>query len=133
LSTAKKPTATLSKLGSAKNSAAISSKTNSIDAFVGNITNGGTALDGSEAFAASGLDDAIDLLEITTKGTDAVRGNNNIEKHPERRMKSAWAAFEEREMPILKSENPGLRLSQLSEWSIFIMLYLTHFHLNVCV
>ena len=35
------------------------------------------------------------------------------ERHPERRMKSAYAAFEERELPVLKEENPGLRLSQL--------------------
>lgn len=36
-----------------------------------------------------------------------------MERHPERRLRSAYAAFEERELPILKEENPGLRLSQL--------------------
>lgn len=39
----------------------------------------------------------------------------DIEKHPERRFKAALAAYEEREMPRFKSENPGLRLTQLKE------------------
>jgi hypothetical protein len=39
----------------------------------------------------------------------------DIEKHPERRFKAAYAAYEERELPIVKAENPGLRLSQLKE------------------
>jgi hypothetical protein len=39
----------------------------------------------------------------------------DIEKHPERRFKAALAAFEERELPRFKTENPGLRLSQLKD------------------
>ncbi|KAJ3113429.1 hypothetical protein HDU96_003402 [Phlyctochytrium bullatum] len=69
-----------------------------------------------EEFSASGIDAALDLLEITEKGTAPVQVNNGlVEKHPEKRMKSAWAAFEEREMPILKAENPHLRLSQMKQ------------------
>ncbi|KAI8613795.1 hypothetical protein BC830DRAFT_447418 [Chytriomyces sp. MP71] len=67
------------------------------------------------AYAASGLDDALDLLDLANKGTTVNNATKEIEKHPERRMKSAWAAFEEREMPILKAENPTLRLSQLKQ------------------
>lgn len=39
----------------------------------------------------------------------------DIEKHPERRFKAALAAYEERELPRIKAENPGLRLTQLKE------------------
>jgi hypothetical protein len=39
----------------------------------------------------------------------------DVEKHPERRFKGALAAFEERELPNFKADNPGLRLTQLKE------------------
>lgn len=68
----------------------------------------------SEAFAASNLDDALDLLEITNEKSGS-KGGNFVEKHPEKRMKSAYAEFEETELPRLKAENPGLRLSQLKQ------------------
>lgn len=42
-------------------------------------------------------------------------GKTPEDKHPEKRMKAAYAAFEEREMPRLKSENPTLRMSQLRQ------------------
>ena len=46
----------------------------------------------------------------------AVLGGTTAEdKHPERRMKLAFSAFEEREMPRLKAENPTLRMSQLKQ------------------
>jgi hypothetical protein len=38
-----------------------------------------------------------------------------IDRHPERRMKAAYLSFEERTMPILKDQNPTLRLSQLKQ------------------
>lgn len=38
-----------------------------------------------------------------------------VDRHPERRMKAAFAAFEERELPRLKAENPNLRMSQLKQ------------------
>ncbi|XP_022096741.1 coiled-coil domain-containing protein 124-like isoform X2 [Acanthaster planci] len=37
------------------------------------------------------------------------------EKHPERRMKAAYKAFEELHLPRLKAENPNLRMSQLRQ------------------
>ncbi|TPX49578.1 hypothetical protein SeMB42_g01350 [Synchytrium endobioticum] len=64
-------------------------------------------------FVASNIDDALDLLTITGSGGDVK--SSAVERHPEKRMKAAYAAFEERELPILKTENPGLRLSQLKE------------------
>ncbi|KAI9350281.1 hypothetical protein BDR26DRAFT_1003887 [Obelidium mucronatum] len=66
-----------------------------------------------ESYGASGIDAALELLDLTTG--KQVPANQAIDKHPERRMKSAWAAFEEREMPLLKEENPTLRLSQLKQ------------------
>lgn len=41
--------------------------------------------------------------------------DTDIDRHPERRMKAAFLAFEERMMPILKQQNPTLRLSQLKQ------------------
>jgi DNA-binding transcriptional regulator WhiA len=38
-----------------------------------------------------------------------------VDRHPERRMKAAFAAFEEAHMPRLKMENPNMRLSQLKQ------------------
>ncbi|KAI1301573.1 Coiled-coil domain-containing protein [Halotydeus destructor] len=40
---------------------------------------------------------------------------DDIDKHPERRMKAAYATFEEENLPKLKAENPNLRLSQLKQ------------------
>lgn len=34
------------------------------------------------------------------------------DKHPEKRMKAAYKAFEEANLPRIKAENPSLRLSQ---------------------
>ena len=39
----------------------------------------------------------------------------SAEKHPEKRMKAAYAEFEERELPRMKEEFPNLRLSQLKQ------------------
>lgn len=37
------------------------------------------------------------------------------DRHPERRMKAAFSAFEEGTLPRLKQENPNMRLSQLKQ------------------
>ena len=57
------------------------------------------------------MDDAISLLSLSTAGSSVA----NLERHPERRVKAAFAAFKEAQMPLLKKENPTLRLSQLNE------------------
>jgi hypothetical protein len=64
-----------------------------------------------ETYSASNIDDALSLLESLTMET----ATGALERHPERRMKAAFAAYEERETPILRAENPGLRHSQLRE------------------
>jgi len=37
------------------------------------------------------------------------------ERHPERRFKAAYKAFEERRLPEIENENPGLRKNQRIE------------------
>ncbi|GBC00510.1 hypothetical protein RclHR1_03880020 [Rhizophagus clarus] len=62
-------------------------------------------------FSASNIDDALDLLENSS--SNAPTSAANIERHPERRFKAAFRAYEEQEMPKLRKENPGLRYAQL--------------------
>lgn len=62
-------------------------------------------------YSASNLDDAIALLDATNLDTDKL----TLDRHPERRVKAAYTVFEQAEMPLLKLENPGLRLSQLRQ------------------
>ncbi|KAG7198671.1 hypothetical protein KM043_006026 [Ampulex compressa] len=59
-----------------------------------------------EGETAHGVDEALSIL--STKDPE-------IDRHPEKRMKAAFATFEERMMPIIKEQNPTLRLSQLKQ------------------
>uniref|UniRef100_A0A8C0BIV5 Coiled-coil domain containing 124 n=3 Tax=Neoaves TaxID=3078114 RepID=A0A8C0BIV5_9AVES len=51
------------------------------------------------------IEDAIAVLSVA----------NDLDRHPERRMKAAFTAFEEVNLPRLKQENPNMRLSQLKQ------------------
>ncbi|KAJ1958526.1 hypothetical protein EC988_000249, partial [Linderina pennispora] len=76
-----------------------------------------------ESFAARNIDDALDLMSsigdepVATGGAQAKKGGVAalVDRHPERRAKAAYKAFEDRELDRLKSENPGLRLTQLKQ------------------
>ncbi|KAH7340098.1 hypothetical protein B0J17DRAFT_649918 [Rhizoctonia solani] len=71
-----------------------------------------------QSFAATGIDDALDLLEAVNAKTDKASVGQQaagIEKHPERRFKAAFEAYQERELPRLKEERPGLRLQQYKD------------------
>lgn len=59
-----------------------------------------------EGDEARSVTEAIAILNTNDPAED---------KHPERRMKAAFAAFEERNLPRIKQENPTLRLSQLKQ------------------
>lgn len=59
-----------------------------------------------EGETAHSIDEAISIL--STKDSE-------IDRHPEKRMKAAYATFEEKMMPIIKEQNPTLRLSQLKQ------------------
>ncbi|KAM3876055.1 coiled-coil domain-containing protein 124 [Diretmus argenteus] len=52
------------------------------------------------------IEEAITMLSM---------GPEELDRHPERRMKAAYAAFEEASMPRVKKENPNMRLSQLKQ------------------
>lgn len=64
-------------------------------------------LEGRNDISASNLDDALSQLTMTDGAGE--------DRHPERRMKAAFRAYEEQMMPRLKAENPTLKRSQLLE------------------
>lgn len=57
------------------------------------------------ALNATGIDNALDALDLTSNNTD------KIDRHPERRFKAAYNAFEERRLEEMKDEK-GLRRQQ---------------------
>ncbi|KAG2748334.1 DUF1014-domain-containing protein [Suillus brevipes Sb2] len=66
-----------------------------------------------ESYAATGIDNALDLLEVVTAkmdkasvGQQAAGGNLHD---------AAFEAYKERELPKLKEEHPGLRLQQYQD------------------
>jgi len=70
------------------------------------------------SYSATGLDNALDMLDVVTAKTDKASVGQQaagIERHPERRVKAAFEAYKERELPVLRSEHPGLRLKQYEE------------------
>ncbi|MCJ1322180.1 hypothetical protein MMC15_007526 [Xylographa vitiligo] len=63
------------------------------------------------ALNASNIDDALDALSITTGNPNA----QQVDRHPERRFKAAYAAYEARRLPELETEMKGLRRQQRME------------------
>lgn len=59
-----------------------------------------------EGDEARNIEEAITILSVN---------DPEVDRHPERRLKAAYAAFEELHLPRLKKENPNLRLSQLKQ------------------
>lgn len=57
---------------------------------------------------ARNIEDAIAVLSVKEE-------ESSVDRHPEKRMKAAYAAFEEENLPALKETNPNLRLSQLKQ------------------
>jgi hypothetical protein len=55
---------------------------------------------------ATGIDNALDALSLTTDNAA------KIDKHPERRFKAAFAAFEERRLNEMDSDGSGQGLRQ---------------------
>ncbi|KAJ7577428.1 DUF1014-domain-containing protein [Mycena floridula] len=71
-----------------------------------------------EEFSATGLDNALDLLSVVTAKMDKASVGQQaagLEKHPERRFKASFEAYQERELPRIKEDHPGLRLNQYKE------------------
>lgn len=68
------------------------------------------------ALTASNIDDALDALSLTQGGEgEARKALVGIDRHPERRQKAALAVFEDRRLPELRKEHPGLRLQQYKD------------------
>ncbi len=67
---------------------------------------------GADANWSTGIDSALDAAAGAIRSKKA---SAEVERHPERRQKAAYAAWEEVQMPLLKEEYPGLRRSQLKE------------------
>ena len=70
------------------------------------------------ALNATSLDDALEAMSLVNARSDkAGRGADaaSIDRHPERRFKSAFEAYKERELPKLTEERPGLRFGQYQD------------------
>lgn len=62
----------------------------------------------ANALNATGIDNALDALSLTTGGSDSAK----IDKHPERRFKAAFAAYEERRLAEMEHDGSGQGLRQ---------------------
>lgn len=60
----------------------------------------------ADVHVAQSVEEAISVLKVK---------DNEEDRHPEKRMKAAFTAYEDREIPILKAQNPSLKLSQLKQ------------------
>ncbi len=67
----------------------------------------------AEILAAEGASEARSVEEAIA--TLSVGKAASVDKHPEKRMKAAWTAFEAERLPVLKAENTNLRMSQLKQ------------------
>lgn len=63
------------------------------------------------AINASGIDNALDALTLTSGSANDLK----LDRHPERRFKAAYKVFEERRLPEIEAEYPGLRKQQRVE------------------
>lgn len=59
------------------------------------------------ALNATGIDNALDALSLTSANP-----SDKVDRHPERRFKGAYAAYEARRLPELEEELKGLRRQQ---------------------
>ncbi|XP_050346421.1 coiled-coil domain-containing protein 124 [Nymphalis io] len=56
-----------------------------------------------------------DVAQSVEEAISILTDKTDVDKHPEKRLKAAYTAFEEVTLPRLKAENPTLRLSQLKQ------------------
>lgn len=59
--------------------------------------------------SGTGIDGALDALSLAQSSPD------KLDRNPEKRMKAAYAEFEERRMPEIRKEYAGLKRSQYKE------------------
>lgn len=58
---------------------------------------------------------AVDGASSSGAGGSGSPAAAALDRHPERRVKAAYAAYEEEQMPKLRAENPSLRHTQLQQ------------------
>ncbi|KAI0219172.1 hypothetical protein L0F63_002050 [Massospora cicadina] len=76
----------------------------------------GTLTMGAVELSASNIDDALDLFAAVDDSASSLNSKVGvIDNHPERRARAAYAAYEQRRLPILKEANKDLRLTQLKQ------------------
>ncbi|ORY80451.1 hypothetical protein BCR37DRAFT_403090 [Protomyces lactucae-debilis] len=89
-------------------------KTGKIDDF---MKDAGLSTAKAPGLSATNIDDALDALTLSSKANKGSKGlsASDIDRHPERRFKAAYAAFEERRIAEMKAEKSGLRLQQMKD------------------
>lgn len=70
----------------------------------------GSSSSANLALNATGIDNALDALSLT-----AANAGDKVDRHPERRYKAAYAAYEARRLPEMEQEQKGLRRQQRIE------------------
>ena len=65
----------------------------------------------AKAINASGIDNALDALTLTSGSANDMK----LDRHPERRYAAAYKSYEERRLPEIKTEHPGLRKNQQTQ------------------
>ena len=65
----------------------------------------------ARAINASGIENALDALSLA----GGAANDTKLDRHPERRYAAAYKVYEERRLPEVKTENPGLRRNQQIE------------------
>eukprot|EP00963_Diacronema_lutheri_P006743 scaffold587_cov339-Pavlova_lutheri.AAC.67 len=64
-----------------------------------------------DSFSAHGLDQAVDAVSKLSVGD----GSSTPDRNAEKRMKALYFAYQERELPKIRAEKPGLKLSQYKD------------------
>lgn len=60
----------------------------------------------ADVHIASSVDQALSVLKVNDSEED---------RHPEKRLKAAYKAYEDSQLSVIKAENPSLKLSQLKQ------------------
>ena len=64
---------------------------------------------------ANAKDDGDVEARNIEEAISALSTSEELDRHPERRLKAAYKKYEQEQMPILKASNPNMRLSQLRQ------------------
>ena len=76
---------------------------------------------GGDLLEATNIEDALSILDLASKGGGGGAAGGTVHRHPERKMKAAFAAFKERESARIREEYKGLKKTQIDErvWKLW--------------